>query len=90
MRVLVPLPDRDFDTTEVAVPWRLLSDRGHEIVSGNNAIPLLNEIQKQIEHLWFGRNGLTAASQFALSCVQNVIAEREAHGISQGVSLAGG
>jgi putative intracellular protease/amidase len=32
VRVLVPLPDRDFDTTEVAVPWRLLADRGHEVV----------------------------------------------------------
>lgn len=32
MRVLMPLPDRDFDTTEVAVPWRLLVDRGHEVV----------------------------------------------------------
>jgi putative intracellular protease/amidase len=32
VRVLVPLPDRDFDTTEVAVPWRLLTDRGHEVV----------------------------------------------------------
>jgi putative intracellular protease/amidase len=31
-RVLVPLPDRDFDTTEVAVPWRLLTRAGHEIV----------------------------------------------------------
>jgi putative intracellular protease/amidase len=32
MRVLVPLPDRDFDVTEVAVPWRLLCDAGHEVV----------------------------------------------------------
>jgi len=32
VRVLIPLPDRDFDTTEVAVPWRLLGDRGHEVV----------------------------------------------------------
>jgi putative intracellular protease/amidase len=31
MRILIPLPDRDFDTTEVAVPWRLLSERGHEV-----------------------------------------------------------
>ena len=31
MRVLVPLPDRDFDTTEVAVPWRLLTERGHDV-----------------------------------------------------------
>ncbi len=32
MRVLMPLPDRDFDVTEVAVPWRLLRDAGHEVV----------------------------------------------------------
>ncbi len=32
MRILLPLPDRDFDTTEVAVPWRVLTDRGHEVV----------------------------------------------------------
>jgi len=31
-RVLVPLPDRDFDVTEVAVPWRLLTDAGHEVI----------------------------------------------------------
>lgn len=32
MRVLIPLPDQDFDVTEVAVPWRLLTDAGHEVV----------------------------------------------------------
>ncbi|MHA6759532.1 type 1 glutamine amidotransferase domain-containing protein [Streptacidiphilus sp. PAMC 29251] len=31
-RVLIPVPDRDFDVTEVAVPWRLLTDAGHEVV----------------------------------------------------------
>jgi putative intracellular protease/amidase len=31
-RVLVPLPDRDFDVTEVSVPWRVLSDAGHDVV----------------------------------------------------------
>ena len=29
---LVPLPDRDFDVTEVAVPWRILGDAGHQVV----------------------------------------------------------
>jgi putative intracellular protease/amidase len=28
----MPLPDRDFDVTEVAVPWRLLTRTGHEVV----------------------------------------------------------
>jgi putative intracellular protease/amidase len=31
-RVLVPLPDRDFDVTEVAVPWRLLTDADCEVI----------------------------------------------------------
>jgi putative intracellular protease/amidase len=30
--VLVPLPDHDFDVTEVAVPWRLLTEAGHQVV----------------------------------------------------------
>ncbi len=32
MTVLVPLPDRDFDVTEVAVPWKLLREAGQEVV----------------------------------------------------------
>ncbi len=31
-RILMPLPDVDFDVTEVAVPWRLLTRAGHEVV----------------------------------------------------------
>lgn len=30
--VLVPIPDRDFDPTEVAVSWRVLTDNGHRLV----------------------------------------------------------
>jgi putative intracellular protease/amidase len=32
VRVLLPLPDRDFDVTEVAVPWAILRDAGHDVV----------------------------------------------------------
>ncbi len=28
----MPLPDRDFDVTEVAVPWRLITSAGHDVV----------------------------------------------------------
>ena len=31
-RILCPLPDRDFDVTEVAVPWKVLRRAGHEVV----------------------------------------------------------
>jgi putative intracellular protease/amidase len=30
--VLIPIPDRDFDPTEVAVSWRVLSENGHRVV----------------------------------------------------------
>ncbi len=36
-RVLVPLPDRDFDVTEVAVPWKLLAAAGHAVVFATEA-----------------------------------------------------
>ena len=36
-RVLIPLPDKDFDTTEVAVPWHLLTKAGHEVVFATEA-----------------------------------------------------
>ena len=32
MRVLMPLPDVDFDPTETAVPWRTLTREGHEVI----------------------------------------------------------
>ncbi|NOY93633.1 MAG: thiamine biosynthesis protein ThiJ [Deltaproteobacteria bacterium] len=31
-RIWMPLPDTDYDTTESAVPWRLLTQAGHEVV----------------------------------------------------------
>lgn len=30
--VLIPLPDRDFDVTEVSVPWRILTRAGHRVL----------------------------------------------------------
>ena len=35
--VLVPLPDHDFDVTEVAVPWKLLREAGHTPVFATEA-----------------------------------------------------
>ena len=36
-KVAFPLPDRDFDVTEVAVPWKLLIEAGHEVVFATEA-----------------------------------------------------
>ena len=32
MRILMPLPNQDFDPTESAIPWRELTGAGHEVV----------------------------------------------------------
>jgi putative intracellular protease/amidase len=32
MKILIPLPDHDFDVTEVAVPWKLFTRAGHQVV----------------------------------------------------------
>jgi putative intracellular protease/amidase len=31
-RLIIPLPDSDFDVTEVAVPWKVFRRAGHEVV----------------------------------------------------------
>jgi len=31
-RIVMPLPDKDFDPTETAVPWKTLTEAGHEVV----------------------------------------------------------
>ncbi len=35
--ILFPLPDRDFDVTEYAVPWQMLSNAGHHCVFATQA-----------------------------------------------------
>jgi putative intracellular protease/amidase len=35
--VLFPLPDHDFDVTEVAVPWKLLREAGHDVIFATEA-----------------------------------------------------
>lgn len=31
-KILIPLPDHDFDITEVSVPWKYLKEAGHQVV----------------------------------------------------------
>lgn len=56
-KVLFPLPDRDFDVTEVAVPWKLLREAGHEVVfaTENAATPACDPLL--ITGVVFGKLG---------------------------------
>lgn len=42
-KVLIPIPSYGFDPTEVAIPWKLLSQKGNDVVfatpNGKKASP---------------------------------------------------
>jgi putative intracellular protease/amidase len=56
-RVLVPLPDRDFDTTEVAVPWHHLREQGHEVVFATEHGEVAQCDPKLLNGVIFGKLG---------------------------------
>ena len=97
-RILIPLPDHDFDVTEVAVPWRHLSNAGHELVFATQvegtipaADPLLlsgvifGELGAEDEPKRFYQE-MTASSEFARTIAWDAI-EPESF---DGLLLAGG
>jgi putative intracellular protease/amidase len=59
-RILVPLPDQDFDATEVSVPWKILSTMGHEIffATENGARPACDPLL--LRGVLFGQLGAEA------------------------------
>jgi putative intracellular protease/amidase len=57
VRVLMPLPDRDFDTTEVAVPWHHLRASGHEVVFATESGAAPQCDPKLLTGVIFGRLG---------------------------------
>ena len=59
--VLIPVPDRDFDVTEVAVPWRLLTRLGHIVrfaTERGGTAPAAD--QRLLDGVIFGRLGAAA------------------------------
>ncbi len=58
MRVLIPLPDHDFDVTEVSVPWRRLASAGHDVVFATERGGVAPEADKRLlDGVIFGRLG---------------------------------
>jgi len=55
--VLFPLPDHDFDITESAVPWKLLSEAGHDVqfATENGEVPAADPLL--IDGVVFGQLG---------------------------------
>lgn len=68
-RILIPLPTYGFDPTEAAIPWKLLSERGFEIIfitpNGTKASP--DNIMVSGETLGIWKSVLKASSSCDLS-----------------------
>jgi hypothetical protein len=58
VRVLIALPEHDFDVTEVSVPWRLLANAGHDTVFATEHGGFAPEADKRLlDGVMFGRLG---------------------------------
>jgi len=77
-RVLLPLPDQDFDVTEVAVPWHYLTEAGHEVVFATEAggtAPAAD--QRLLDGVLFGRLGAAAGPKALYRRLQDDPAYRD-------------
>ncbi len=70
--ILVPLPDRDFDVTEVAVPWKVLTEAGHRVVfaTEDGATPAADPLL--LDGVIFGKLG---ARPDAIACYRELEAD---------------
>lgn len=62
-RVVVPLPDNDFDVTEVAVPWRLLTRAGHSVTFATEAGRIARGDPLLLEGVVLGQLGAEAEAK---------------------------
>ena len=58
-RILIPLPNNDFDLTEVAVPWKLFKDKGYEVMFATEQGTRAYCDPKLITGVIFGQLGAT-------------------------------
>jgi putative intracellular protease/amidase len=56
-QILVPLPDHDFDVTEVAVPWKLLTEAGYSVIFATEQGHVPAADQLLLKGVLFGRLG---------------------------------
>lgn len=76
--VLIPVPDHDFDVTEVAVPWHVLRNAGHEVVFATEhggARPAAD--QRLLDGVIFGQLGAAAEPAALYADLQNDRSFRE-------------
>jgi putative intracellular protease/amidase len=96
-KVVFPLPDRDFDPTETAIPWRVLTGAGHEVqfATAEGATPAADP--RLLEGVLFGQLGAEPPAKKAYAAMTSDAAFRApltyralVPGAFDGLWLAGG
>jgi putative intracellular protease/amidase len=62
-RILIPLPDNDFDITEVSVPWKLFARAGHSVTFATEAARIPRGDPLLLTGVLFGKLGAEAEAK---------------------------
>ena len=81
---LAAVADRAPGGVDAAVECRVRYDpaapyQGHEMVSGDDVISMLQQMNQQVEYLWLHCNQVAVAAQLAKAGVQGAIVEVKSH-----------
>jgi putative intracellular protease/amidase len=64
-RIWMPLPDRDFEPTEAAIPWRVLKQAGHDVVFTTERGDRAAADPRLLEGVLFGKLGASVDAKAA-------------------------
>lgn len=73
-KILIPIPDTDFDLTEVAVPWKRFTENGFQVVFATEHGAVGKTDQRLIDGVIFGQLG---AKKYAIAMYNAMILSDE-------------
>ena len=73
-KILIPIPDKDFDLTEVAVPWKRLTENGYQIIFATENGAIGKTDQRLIDGVIFGQLG---AKPYAIAIYNEMLESEE-------------
>ena len=72
--ILIPIPDKDFDLTEVAVPWKRFIEKGYRVIFATEKGAVGRTDRRLIDGVIFGQLG---AKPYAIAIYNEMVASTE-------------
>jgi len=73
-KILIPIPDKDFDLTEVAVPWKRFTENNYQVVFATEKGAVGQTDPRLIEGVIFGQLG---AKPYAVAIYNELLESKE-------------